>query len=271
MKELRMEEIKRIEISILGNVHDYCVTNNIQYTLFAGSLLGAVRHKGIIPWDDDIDIAMPRPDYDRFVASYRDSRYIVKSIDNCDDYVFTFSKVVDTSTVLIENKTELSEIGVNIDIFPFDGLPLDLSKAEKVAEKSLFYKNLISIKQMKLRKGRRIYKNIALIFSKFALLPFSYRRLNYTAINNARKYPYDDAKYVANLSWGIGKRAIIEKEWFLNRHLVPFENIECYIPDCYDEFLTRVYGDYMTFPPVEERKSHHTFKVYYKDDYVAKK
>ena len=265
MKELSTEEIKRIEIEILSNVHDFCVENGIRYILFAGSLLGAIRHKGIIPWDDDIDIAMSRPDYDRFVTAYQDERFIVKTIDNCDDYIFTFSKVIDTKTILIENKTEQSEIGVNIDIFPLDGLPGDAEEAAIAADKSLRYKNLISIKQMKYRKGRRFSKNITLFFGKLALLPFSYRRLNELAINYAKHYPYEDAKYIANLSWGSGKRGLMKKEWVLNRSLVSFENIKCYIPDCYDEFLTRRYGDYMTPPPVEERKSHHMFKVYYKD------
>lgn len=267
MKELSMDEIKKMELDILSDVHDYCVANGIHYILFAGSLLGAVRHKGIIPWDDDIDIAMPRPDYERFVATYQDDRYIVKTIDNSDDFVFTFSKVIDNSTVLIENKTEQSKIGINIDIFPLDGLPGDEDEAENAAEKSLRYKKLISIKQMKYRKGRRFFKNAVLFFGKLALLPFSYRHLNEMAIKNAKRYPYDGAKYVANLAWGIGKKGVVKKEWVLNRHIAPFENIECFIPDRYDEFLTKLYGDYMTPPPVEQRGSHHLFKVYYRDDY----
>ena len=134
-KVYRNVESIKIELNILSDVHDFCIANGIHYILFAGSLLGAIRHKGIIPWDDDLDIAMPRPDYDRFVATYQNNRYIVKTIDNSEDFVFTFSKVIDNSTVLIENKTEQSKIGINIDIFPLDGLPGDEDEAEKTAEK----------------------------------------------------------------------------------------------------------------------------------------
>lgn len=261
--KLSVDEIKSYELDILNNVHDFCVENKINYILIGGSLLGAIRHKGFIPWDDDVDIGMPRLDYERFVSLYKDERYIAKTIDNCDDFVFTFCKVVDTYTELIENKTNQSNLGINIDVFPLDGLPLNQKDAVRHAQKSLFYKELIMLKQMRFRKERSIKKNIFLALSKIALLPFSYRYLTKILIKHSKKYQYNESDYIANLSWGFGKDEIVHSSGVGERYLSQFENAEYFIPSNYEEFLSNRYGNYMQFPPVEQRISHHGFEAYY--------
>lgn len=262
-KELSVDEIKKYELEILKNVHEYCVAHDITYVLIAGTLLGSIRHKGFIPWDDDIDIAMPRPDYEKFISTYKDDIYIAKSLERNKDFVFTFCKVEDTRTVLIENKTNKSKIGINIDVFPIDGLPADRRLAEKHAEKSLFYKKLIMLKQMKFRKDRSIKKNVFLLFSKIALLPFTYRFLTKELIRISKKYDYNESDNVAVLVWGFGVEEIMGGSGVLERHLSPFEDSSFYIAKNYEEYLINRFGDYMQLPPLEQRKTHHGFVAYY--------
>lgn len=263
-KELSINEIKEIELNILQDVHNFCEQKGILYILIGGTLLGAIRHKGFIPWDDDIDIAMPRPDYNRFIKEYKSPNYEIKTIDNCSDYVFTFGKVVDNSTILIENKSNKSNLGVNIDIFPIDGLPSNIKKAEKYADNAMLLTKIIILKQMKYKKSRGIKKNVFFIIGKILLLPFSYRRLTKIAINHSLKYRFENSSIVANLSWGFGRKEILNKDRILKRKQITFENQEFYISENYEDYLKNRFGDYMQFPPEEERISHHQFRVYYK-------
>lgn len=124
MKKIETEEMKKLELDMLIDVAKFCDENDIRYYLSGGTLLGAVRHKGFIPWDDDIDISMPRPDYLKFVSTYNGSSefYQVQSIENNDKYWRTFAKVFDTRTYLKEDAIRMPKDGngVFIDIFPID-------------------------------------------------------------------------------------------------------------------------------------------------------
>ena len=136
MKQINIEEIRKLQISILLYVHEFCKKNNIRYSLSGGTLLGAVRHKGYIPWDDDIDIMMPRPDYERFVNEFNENRkdveYKVICSYNDSQFFQPFAKVVNTKTFLKETyKRPVAQMGVYIDVFPIDGLPNDEQKREK--------------------------------------------------------------------------------------------------------------------------------------------
>ena len=123
MREITdLEEIKKIEYNILKEVHEFCVQNHLTYFLWGGTLLGAVRHNGFIPWDDDIDIAMPRESYDVLIHKFSESHFSVSACTSDANYPFTYAKVYDANTRKLEpvykDKTDL---GINIDIFPIDG------------------------------------------------------------------------------------------------------------------------------------------------------
>ena len=124
-KELSLEEKKKILVSILSEVHNFCDENNLKYFLPGGTLIGAVRHKGFIPWDDDIDIYMPRNDYEKFLCEFNkeSERYQVISLKT-DGYYLPFGKVIDTKTVLIENVDSDYKMGIYLDIFPLDNLSI---------------------------------------------------------------------------------------------------------------------------------------------------
>lgn len=121
MKEIKNDELRTIQLDILQNVHDFCMKHDIKYTLAYGTLLGAVRHGGYIPWDDDIDIAMLRSDYEKFLKEYKDDIYKFTECRLDKDVHIGFGKVEDTRTIVIEGGNT-KNLGVSIDVFPIDDL-----------------------------------------------------------------------------------------------------------------------------------------------------
>lgn len=265
MKKIDSDELKDIQLEILKEVDSFCINNDIDYIVYAGSLIGLVRHGGYIPWDDDIDIAMPRPSYDRFINEFKHPYLRVQSYEKNDSFMYTFSKVDDVRTVLIEDKRYKSEIGVNIDIFPLDALPSSTFIRNIYVNLFYFLFIIINIKQIKIKKQRALYKNIIIIISRLLLMPFTYKTLVGTTIKLSKLLNYNKANYVGNMAWGFGKKEIMVKGWVSKIERMKFETIYVNAPIFYDEVLTQKYGDYMLLPPEEQRSSHHAFQAYYKD------
>lgn len=145
MKELTLRELQNEELNILKDVHSFCKKNNIRYSLYGGTLIGALRHKGFIPWDDDIDIIMPRPDYDRFCKNYKSVNYKVADMHSEKSFMLAFARVYDDKrTTSISTYPWISkDVGVWIDVFPADGLSLDESKIKWMYKKVICLRRLI--------------------------------------------------------------------------------------------------------------------------------
>ena len=280
MLELSAEELKSIELGILKDVADFCDKKEIKYFLCGGTLLGAVRHKGFIPWDDDVDIAMPREDYDRFLKEYnkKESIYRVNAIENNSKWHMSFARVEDYTTTLIEGtlKKKYRNCHAFVDVFPIDGIP-----ANKLEEKTFMIKQKIfgiilnassfcflPSKHYSDSKDSNIsLKNTIRTCLKFvAICLFSMISTQFIAkiINrNSRKYKYNESDYIGLTvfvwNWKFEKAKAVS---FEERIKFKFENYEFWGPKGYDEYLTSTYGDYMTPPPVECQVSHHSFKVY---------
>ena len=150
-KDISVEELKMIQLKILDSIDDFCKKNGMQYFLFSGTLIGAVRHKGYIPWDDDVDICMKRKDYDRFFSEFNQQRRdTLKSIsaETEKNYYLASGKVIDTATVIEEENNCAMPIGVYVDIFPMDNLPSDDKKLKKLNHRIDIYRKMLILKEV---------------------------------------------------------------------------------------------------------------------------
>lgn len=241
------------------NVFDhFCRTHNLRYSVCAGSMLGAVRHKGFIPWDDDVDVMMPRPDYDKFIQMTLNEPiaegYKVISAYNNTNYYLPFAKVIDTNTTLIETEnTKDCPLGAYIDIFPVDGVTKDKRKFRK--QDKQFYRHLHNSLILSLGKcppnwGIRVKSFLLGLFTNL-------NRELLKADRIAKTYPFDVGRDVMVFGGAYGEREILDRSIFNEYVDMPFENTTCRGIKKREYYLTRFYGDYMQLPPEKDRVSHH--------------
>ena len=265
MKEISFEESKSLELDILLAVADFCDKNNLTYFLAYGTLIGAIRHKGFIPWDDDIDIQMPREDYNKFIATFTHERY--KAIaPGTPMSKHSFVKVIDTKTVKIEPGLSYNAgyLGIDIDIFALDGAPSD------DAEYNLWYDKLDAAYSSFVYSVQSITKGSLKHRVKLALLKLLKIKKPEYYLEEAKKlheqYPYKTCEYAASVECPYKYRSNrVPKKYFVGSVDVEFEGHMFRAPICYDKVLRAVYGDYMQLPPENKRVTHHTNKVYWKD------
>lgn len=257
-QEISIEELKKLQIEILQSVHDFCLLHQLNYTLAFGTMLGAVRHKGYIPWDDDIDIMMLREDYEKLISTYTHDFYKVYDYRNDAEYGMPYAKIADTRTLLKEN-VNMKNIGINIDIFPIDSL-LDDEEGSVAFLKSLIpLKVKFRMKLLRPSKKNVWWKRIAICCSKLLVLGTSLKGIveqldqRIEKNNNLTKYvgvPADPDPNVPN--------AIYKRSAFDSYQLVDFEDRKFFIASGYGHILKQYYGDYMQLPPEEKRTSPHT-------------
>ena len=262
MKAIDTEELKRLQIGILDNVACYCDNNNINYWLDCGTLLGAIRHNGYIPWDDDIDIGMLRPDFDRFIHEFNDynNRYQVHCIENDPKYYFVQAKVLDTETVLYEPDEKGLKHCVNIDIFVYDNAPNDDRELKKAFDRRDFYRTCNILRTLNNQPSggvmRRAFVHLLRLFVKVHRKDYYCRKM----LQNAKRYNGQTMERVGNFS--SFKRTVCNKTVFESFVDHIFEGKMYKIPSGYDEWLRAFYDDYMKLPPEENRVSHHKFVAY---------
>lgn len=263
-------DIKNVGLDILSTFHEYCVKNGLKYSLGYGTLLGAIRHNGFIPWDDDIDVIMPREDFNKFVDSYSSDRYEILTCKNNKKHYLPWGKFCDKTTLKIEQlpKQIGYQTGFNIDIFPFDTVnSFDEYKKLKEKEYPLLKKLTFSFSsenQTKTFKGfvKRLVKGYyAKRANKYA------NKVDDYFISNV-KLNSDIYFYVRNEVFSYVKTHdyFFNPTFFDNLIEQKFENRVFLISSEYDDFLKKAYGDYKKLPPEKERVTHHSFKAYFLDD-----
>lgn len=261
-KRIELEKLKKVGLDILKEFIRVCDLLDLKYYLAYGTLIGAVRHEGYIPWDDDVDVYMPRPDYEIFMKEakkYLKDNYFVQNNDTDPEYLLRFAKLRDSNTTFIEEEYKKYTInhGIFIDIFPLDGyvkgkdLLLDMRIKQKAFEEldnEVKFKNSLSTFNMK------VIQKIGPILNKKINLEKTMNSYE----DRAKKFSYKDSDYVAEM---VGSIYIVpmKKEVFGEGKLMKFEDIYARVPDDYDTCLKLLYGDYMKLPPKEQREPHHNF------------
>jgi lipopolysaccharide cholinephosphotransferase len=265
VEEIDSEECKKVQVSILDALVKYCDENRLTYFLGYGTLLGAIRHKGFIPWDDDIDILMPRYDYDKFIENFKDSKLEVLHHTLHKEYPYTFAKLSDTTTILDEKiDLKFNDLGINIDIFPLDKIVSQQKLQKNKVNLIKIYKNILLIKNISISKNRVLYKNMILSFGKIILKPINFLFLVQKIESLAKEDDTISSDFLGCLVWNYGHKEIMKKEVFEKSCQVEFEGKLYTAPYSYDVYLKNLYGDYMTLPAEEERVTHHVFNAYKK-------
>ena len=260
-KELSLESLKKIEFDMLVHIRDFCEQHKLSYFLSNGTLLGAVKYKGFIPWDDDIDILMPREDYDYLVEHYEDSgNYQLFVPERVREYAFPFAKLCDMTTRKEETYNNNGvELGVDIDIFPLDVWDKNPSKQAKKQMRTMILLRHSKIKHASAKNPlKSIMKKVSSVFCKMLGAPFFINRMQKCATSSREK-----SDKVGCIVWPVyGLKEIIPAKVFSDTVEVTFEGEKFSAPIGYDEYLRCLYGDYEQDPPLEKQKTHHKFIAY---------
>ena len=261
MDEQTLKHLQKVQLMILKDFIEICNKNNLDYYLFYGTLIGAVRHKGFIPWDDDIDIAMFREDYEKFLEAFKkekSDKYELLETRYQDDYFFIFGKMSLKNTSYGENWSgQVSfKLGIFIDIFVIENVPDNKIKRFFFRKKCFIYDKLLAIAAIKFDKNYPFYirattNTLHTILNKLNLNTKYFQK---KVINTMKKYGNKDTTYVCELSDEC--QSYYKKSDLTPPIKVKFEDIEVKIPNNYDAVLKTIYGDYMKIPPENERVTH---------------
>ena len=260
-----IREIQQMELGIMEYIHEVCQKIGVKYFLAYGSLIGAVRHKGFIPWDDDMDICMLREDYEKlqdYLIAYPDDRYEVMSYKNNLNYVYPFMKVQDNQTYLLEEDVRIdSNMGIYVDIFPVDGYEDDSVFKDKMTR--LIKKRQLSCYTFKGITNTKSILNSLIRYISVIIFYFTNTNKYIRGIDElAKSRKVDDYELVDYLIYKDMNKPVWKREWLKQTITGVFEGKEFMIPKNYHEILTSDYGDYTQLPPVELRFSHHDFQLW---------
>jgi len=249
-------------LKILLAIDQVCKEHGLRYYLIAGTLLGAVRHKGFIPWDDDLDIAMPRPDYETLMSHAKEwlpSPFEAKCAEIDPTYSGAFAKVIDSSTTLIEREHYGFLAGIYVDVFPLDGVPQNrlLQHWQMLRYKTLC-KLIYLFHRDPYKHGHGLNSVIPVMVQKFC----SHEGLQRSVRKVLLRYPYDKASLVMDYD-DKNLRGVMTKEVIEPGAPIEFEGIELQGIAQPHRYLEQKYGDYMTVPDVEHQRQHNFFYLDY--------
>ena len=268
-KKLDIRETKEVLLNILIELDKFCRIHDLKYYLCGGTLLGSIRHKGFIPWDDDIDIMMPRPDYEKLLnwdKEFTWPAYLNKVDWKHKSSPYPFIKIIDTRTYIDEKyiSANMNAKSLWIDVFPIDGNANSKFFNQILYCRSLFLRKILKLRIANPKEGKSVLKKaIKQLICPF-LAPIDIHWLCDKIDLLAKKYSFDESKCIGGVVWGYGtQETMYDKEGFMKSVDVYFENHIFKAPKNYDEYLSNLYSDYMKLPPESQRVSHdyHAYKV----------
>lgn len=271
MKEMTLKDIQDVSLRIMKHIHQFCVENDIKYSLAYGTLIGAIRHKGFIPWDDDIDIIMSRKDYNRFISLYQNSsKYKLFCHEHKNNYT-TYARVCDMTETYVRTWAPMAteEFGVWVDIFPMDYVDDDMERGIKKNKELIrlnhkIFQRRSTMASLEYYGKKRILKQMI----KKVLFRKNIHELIDEYISKSLTHTNNSHSHVGVLCvsvWWSEKNEYFPVDIINNFISVPFEDTKFYALKEFDNYLSSLYGNYMELPPEEKRKGHTVHKYYWKN------
>ncbi len=266
-RQLETKECRQIQLDILCEIKAVCERHDLRYILDYGSLLGAVRHGGFIPWDDDIDISMPRPDYECFKEAFEKEQRADTGIRLLtgmrENLALPYIQVVKENTITVKKgRRKAYAQAVWVDVFPVDGADAG-EKTEEIYR--LYWEKIEEVRKIigRYRPYRNPWKQLRQFYFHY-IKKFRLGKIVREAEHLMQTLDYCASDEVFCYQTIYGTREKNQKKYYEERIEMPFEGISCKVPRDYDEKLRGIYGDYEKIPPEEERKGHE-FAAYYQE------
>lgn len=266
MREItELEELQKIETDILAWFDLFCKEHDLSYFMCGGTLIGAVRHKGFIPWDDDIDVAMLSKDYDRLIEIMKtenNGRYKFLCHELFRNYLYPYAKIVDTKTVINENNRDFGyKLGVYIDVFPYANETDDTEERKQRHKRHQRLDKWLTYATIKNHSGNHGIKSIAYKGIDIAVKIYSRERITDKWVEFTREYDGRETSLISS-SWFYLESEVLPKAYYSETVDLVFEGHHFSAPKGYHEYLTSRYGNYMKLPPEEERVPKHEFDAF---------
>lgn len=265
-EEYKLSKLQKAELEIFKEFVRVCAQNNLKYYIWGGSFLGAIRHKGFIPWDDDIDVAMPRSDFEKFLKiapRLLPEHLYVSTYKRGKEHITLVAQIFNKNKeFILNNATKKVETGAWIDILVIDGAP-DLGMRRKIfGIRYMYYRMMNQFalfeEVVNLNKKRPWYENVAI---KFAQITGIERLLDPVKIGDKfhkllKSNDYENCDYIATFMGAKKMGEIMPKSYVGEGSPCQFEDMVVNGPSNYDLYLKHIYGDYMKLPPMNERNRH---------------
>ena len=263
-KDYCMNELQKVEFDLFLDFDSVCKKLNLNYFLVCGSALGAARHGGVIPWDDDFDVAMYREDYNKFMECAQEllpEHVFLQNYKTDPEFPYVFAKLRNSKTTFVENLLGQFNInhGIYMDIFPLDGYTEDTAEQKKFAKMKKSFRR-------KLYCGFKMPRSVKSHVFAFVLRLLGYHKKTPKTLAKYEakisKYPVQGSKIICNHGTWYGEKDYIPSEFYGNGSYATYEGVQVRVPEKCDEYLTCLYGDWRTPPPTEKQKGTHSCRVW---------